>query len=336
MAKSSSAPSRLKGAKVLFGIAIALAVAVAVFVLMLLSEVASTTRYYVLNQDVPARTLITADMLAEVVTSQNSAPMNAYDIADVTSREVYAAYALKRGDVISESNSGELTPIRQGIPDEYVVTSFSVDADRAVAGRVVRGDYVDVIAISNNPTTGDERAQYILRNVLILDVNVDLASVQDEAVATSEESTASDSASARRGIPSLYTVGLTPYDAAVLAVSSSDTLSIVLSPIQAEGEAIIPEDISVNKADIFSGMYVAGNAGLGTDSSFGTDPDNQGPEGEATSPAPHVTPEPGMSPNPDASPGMDDGTSDNSMEDDSMDENSENELPPLPDLPPLP
>jgi len=267
--KSSSGTSSIKGGKVLWGAAIVMAVLVAASMFALLSSVASTSTYYVLNQDVPARTQISPDMMTAVVTSEGGQPRNAATLADVQTGKVFSKFALNTGDVVSMSNSGPLTAINVGVPDSYVITSFSVEAQNAVAGRVTRGDYIDIIAVTTS-TNGDERSKYILRNVLVLDVNSDLTQVSATTADSSTGATASDSAAARGGIPSLYTVGLPPVDAARLALAANDTLFIVLSPVQNADSGVDPEDISVNQSDLF-GDATVGNAGLGTDPTFQQD-----------------------------------------------------------------
>lgn len=299
--KSSSGTSSIKGGKVLWTAAIVMAILVAGSMFALLSSVASTSTYYVLNQNVPARTQITPSMMTAVVTSDGGQPRNAATLADVQTGKVFSKYALNTGDVVSMSNSGPLTAINVGVPDTYVITSFSVEAKNAVAGRVKRGDYIDVIAVTTS-TNGDERSKYILRNVLVLDVNSDLAQVgattastatANSAAGTSTGATASDSAAARGGVPSLYTVGLPPVDAARLALAVNDTLFIVLSPVQDSKGGVTPADISVNQSDLF-GDSAVGNAGLGTDPTFqnettGTTGTTQETTKPSASPAPTAT-----------------------------------------------
>lgn len=295
---SASGASSLKGGKVLWGVAILMAILVAASMFMLLSSVASTSTYYVLNQDVAARTQITPDMMTAVVTSDGGQPRNAATLADVQTGKVYSKYALNTGDVVSMSNSGPLTPINEGVPDTYVITSFAVSAENAVAGRVKRGDYIDVIAVTTD-SAGDERSKYILRNVLVLDVNSDLTQVSAATANSSTGATASDSQEARGGIPSLYTVGLPPIDAARLSLAANDTLFIVLSPIQNVEDGVTPEDLSVNQSDLF-GDAAVGNAGLGTDSTFADGNTTGGTTTEETSPT--QSPAPTPTPTPSASP----------------------------------
>lgn len=290
--RKSSSVSAIKGGKVIWIVTIVIAVLTAGGMFFLLNSVASTTTYYVLNQQVPARTQVTPEMLQSVVTSAGSAPANALTVADVSAKPTYTKFALNRGDILTSSNTGGLTPIAAGIPDTFVVASFTAPAENAVAGRIQRGNYIDVIAVSSDPTTGDERAKYVLRNVLVLDVNPDLSSVSEAATADGSDpnATASDSAAARGGIPSLYTVGLSPDDAAKLALVANDTIHVVLSPAQNAANGAGAADIAKNQADVF------GNEEVG-DSGAGTDPAAVGGEAapeaatttEETAPAPAPT-----------------------------------------------
>src|SRR5690606_4947985 len=109
-----------------------------------------------------------------------------------------------------------------GIPDNFVVASFAAPAESAVAGRIKRGDYVDIISLEEDPETEARLAKYVLRSVLVLDVNSDLARAANVEAAEADtgdpEATASDSAAARSGVPALYTVGVSREDALTLAL----------------------------------------------------------------------------------------------------------------------
>ena len=54
-----------------------------------------------------------------------------------------------------------------------------VDAETGVAGRISTGDYVDIIATVTNESTGEQTAEVIVQNVLIVDVGVQ-TTVQEE------------------------------------------------------------------------------------------------------------------------------------------------------------
>lgn len=278
----SDGPSRFQGGKTWFALAIITALAVVGLVLWILSSVASTTTYYVLNQDVPARTQVTEDMLTPVVTATGGEPRNAIDVNAIAAKPLYTKYALNQGDTLNLSNSGALMPVREGIPEDHVVASFTVPAEYAVAGRVERGNYIDILARDDESGT----AKYVLQNVLVTEVNSDLAAVSpDEEAAEGEEGegSAADTAAARSGIPTVYTVSLTPEDAAKLPLIADSLIYVVLSPAANLDGTVEDRDVTVNRGDIFLPGPV-GNSGEGTSPDFASDAEEG--EGEAVTEVP--------------------------------------------------
>lgn len=277
-----------EGRKVWFAFAAVTALLVAVGLFVILSQVTSTTTYYVLNQDTPARTQITENMLTEVVTSTGGQPPNALGLADVLATPTYALYELNAGDILTSSNTGPLTPINEGIPENFVVATFTAPASYAAGGKIARGDYIDLIAVDN------ESATYFLQHVLVLDATIDLDSVAASNRTNSDGSVtpAADSPSVRAGIPTLYTVGLSQEDAAKLALAMQGTIYVVLSADQSSDGVVTDVDITV---DLGSLGGLIGNSGAGTDKTFG-----QG--GPTTAPNPNTptvpTPSDTETPNP--------------------------------------
>lgn len=271
-ASGSDGPSRFQGGKTWFALAIITALAFVGLVLWILSSVASTTTYYVLNQDVPARTQVTEDMLTPVITSTGGEPRNAIDVNAIAAKPLYTKYALNQGDTLNLSNSGALTPVREGIPEDHVVASFTVPAEYAVAGRVERGSYIDIIARDDDSGA----AKYVLQNVLVVEVNSDLAAVSsDDEAAEGEEGSAADTTAARTGIPSVYTVSLSPEDAAKLPLIADGLIYVVLSPAANLDGTVEDLDVTVNKGDIFLPGPI-GNSGEGTTPDFGSDATEEG------------------------------------------------------------
>jgi Flp pilus assembly protein RcpC/CpaB len=269
--KKKASGSVLQGGKVWFimGIIVSLLAATGAFVV--LNQVAATTTYYVLNQDVPARTQIVPEMLTPVVTSLGGEPRNVLGVDYVQSTPTYSKFALNAGDTLSLSNAGELIAITAGVPEDFVVASFSAPPENAVAGRVKRGDYIDIVTASANEAAGDEVAKFILRNVLVLDVNSDLVGAEADASVdegTGDEAAAADSAAARSGIPSLYTVAVSPQDATKLALITTDTIFVVLSPSKNIENGAGEEMIKTGKIDLYDDNPV-GDSGIGTDPTFG-------------------------------------------------------------------
>lgn len=129
-----------------------------------LSSLFSTETYYVLNQNIKAKELITPDMVTARETSKNTGPINALSMEDIQRGGVYSRYPLYAGDVIAESNAGPVTVSSLGVPDSWAITSFSIMSTDAVGGTLGRGDYVDLIGVN------ESGARYVFNNLLILEV----------------------------------------------------------------------------------------------------------------------------------------------------------------------
>lgn len=182
----------------------------------MLSSIFSTETYYVLNQNVKAKELITPEMVTARETGTDTGPINALDMSAIQRGEVYSRYPLYAGDVIASSNSGPVAVSTLGIPDDWLVTSFSVVSTDAVGGTLGRGDYIDLIGVS------EAGAQYVFNNLLVLEVKF----VNEELDGKLDGQTVV-------GEAMHYTVGL-PADAVAYlhsALLDYDTIKIVKSPI---------------------------------------------------------------------------------------------------------
>ena len=286
MAKGTTSSARKKnrntrktrsGSNVWLAFAVAAALAGAIGVFVLLSQVTSTTTYYVLNQDVDARSEITAEMLTEVTTSTGGQPRNALDVSAFTTEvPVYARYHLSTGDIVTPSNVGIYSPIQEGIPEEHVVASFAIPAENAVAGKVKRGDYIDIISVGDDLEGENTFAQYVLRHVLVLDTAADLGAEQ----LSSEGVDAAEDTGVRSGVPTIYTVSLPQEDAAKLAVIQNLPMAVVLSPIEYETEGVPSESTYVNPSDVFGPDTFVNDSGAGTDPTFGQQTEEEAEEAE--------------------------------------------------------
>lgn len=250
----------LKKSRTLFIIASVCAIVALGGTVALLTQTISQTSYYVLNQNVPARAQISDDMLTEVRTTQGGEPRNALDLGDLTNGDAYSKYALQEGDVLSGSNVGPLTPVNEGIPEDFVTMSFTVPAENAVAGNVKRGDYIDFIAKSGTAEDSSAQARYALRHVLVVDVRSTPTTINDV-----EE----DGSTEGSGVASLYTITVSEKDAATVALLQGSDYYIVLSPAVGSEEA---KDIRSTGDDVF-GNEPVGNSGEGTSPSFNEDSD---------------------------------------------------------------
>lgn len=236
--------------------AIVLVLGVVFFLLVaLLRGLFQTETYYVLSDEretYPSRTEITAEMLEPIVIAEGTAPPNAMPLEFIQANYVYTKYPLSPGDILTESNAGPIGSIQEGVPDDWVVTNFSVGADNAVGGRIHAGDYFDILVADSNGSF------YPFINVLALDTTVDLSRASSAAAA--------ESAEAYDGQTTQYVVAMSPEDAARLHTvvdRYSGNLRLVMSPRQNDYNAPNISDYD----DIYT--YSAGDGpiwpGQGTD-----------------------------------------------------------------------
>lgn len=249
-----------EGRKLWFFFSAIAALLTAVVLFVILSQVTSTTTYYVATNDIPARTEITVDMLTEVVTSTGGAPINALTLSEIESEPIYAKYKLFAGDVVAITNTGPKEPIEAGIPEGFVVATFTAPATYAAGGKIGRGDYVDLIVVQENTESGSPTASYFLQHILVLDATVD---------PTDSGAISADDAILRSGIPTLYSVGVSPENAAKLAIATTAQIYVVKSAVQSSDVEVPPMSIEVS-LNTLNGLIEDG--GFGTDNSFGTDP----------------------------------------------------------------
>lgn len=251
----------LGGGKSIWLLAIAMALVAVAGTLSILGNAAATQTYYVLTRHVPARTQIDPTMLAPMEAKVGQVPPNAYDPAYVRDNPTFAQFALMAGDVVSASNAGPLTRITANVPDNFVAASFPASPDLAVAGKVRAGDFIDLIGTMDEGG-GGTTAKVVLQHVLVLDVTVSPSNIAVEAVEGQEGSNVGspgpESEAVRSGIPSLYTVAVTPEDAAKLALLRSQDIFVVLSANLPEMETTA----GARLADLYSDT--AGDSAAGT------------------------------------------------------------------------
>jgi Flp pilus assembly protein CpaB len=217
-------------------LAIVFALAAMVAVFSILGNATATTVYWVLAKDVAARTQITPDMLVPVETSAGSQPRNAIDDITVSTEPLFSLVPLKAGDVVSSSVVGPLERINAGLPAGMSVASFQIAPEDAVAGKVRRGDLVDVY-VKPSETGGDGEgagsvASLALYRLLVLDVTSAPDSVDDSANADQPGANLDpgpESNAVTGGIPQIYTVAVYPEDAAKLTLIKDDKIFVTLS-----------------------------------------------------------------------------------------------------------
>jgi len=273
-------------------------VTVAVLSFGIMQTVTATDTYYVLSKDVPARTQITPDLLTEEVTSSGKTPPTALDISEITD-STYSLYSLKAGDIVTQSNTGDLLSVTAGLPEDFVVASFTANPSIAAGGKVQRGDYIDIMAVSESTNgTNGFQSSYVLQRVLVVDATIDLDSYESTAddsagttatagedgeTATESTTSTDDQIAQRSGIPTLFSVGLSQENAARLAVATKYDLFIVLSSSQSvNDDQVNGTPGAADTGSIFDGT--APNAGTGTDNTFGQSGEKEvaKPEDEAT------------------------------------------------------
>lgn len=226
MAKKKSttigSSSSLRNNKLIF-LAMAIVVALAfVGVLFFLRNIYRTEVYWVLNQDLPGSSQVRPGMLSPITVSEGGAPPGLVGMEAVQTGNVFTQWPLRAGDTLTMSNVGTQQSVADGIPDTWVVTSFSLSTDAAAGGRIGRGIYFDLMVVGDDldgdGVSGDVWFPFV--NLLALDATVAGVGAETDA--------------ARQGAASLYWVGMTPGDAARLQslVSSGQEIILVLSPRQ--------------------------------------------------------------------------------------------------------
>ena len=225
-----------KDTKLLWIVIVLLALLVAGGTFAILNNITKQDTYYVLNTNLPSRTQITPQDLSPVSTSQNSAPQNAIGLSEVQQGTVYTKYPLQAGDVISASNAGSLDTINEGIPDNWVVTSFEPADNDPIVENLQRGDYFDIMATNmkkedqrpagdNSSNLGQIKVgQYVFRNVMVLDNPA-------TTTANANNDSANGATSQTQNSTTAFVVGMSPQNAAMLTILTKNfDTKIVMSP----------------------------------------------------------------------------------------------------------
>lgn len=237
MAKVSVAkPSKLDGRKMWFFFAAAAALVTAGVIFALLSAVASTSTYWVLKDgvDLQSREVITSDMLKAVQAPSNAVPKNAVTISQIKATEggdasddFYALYPIKSGDILTTSNVGGLVSFGSGLTGDKnaVYASFKANPSLATGGNITEGNVVD-IAIVYEDGAGNFASKFFLNDILVVKTSIDLDTASASKSSNASNSNASGSTS---GAPVLYTVAVSPEQAAALAVATKYDIYVVLA-----------------------------------------------------------------------------------------------------------
>ncbi len=290
MAKSVS-NSVLKGRWMVWLLALFFALIAGVGTLLIVGKAANRVSYFVVVADIPARTQITPDLVAEIPVTEDALPPTALTANDILGGTEFSEVPLQQGDILTTSVTGPLQKITYKLPKDFVAASLALSPERAVAGKVKAGDYIDIAAVN------DDRAKIVLQHVLVLDVTISPSSIGSAANADPNDPDAQpgpEAAQVRGGIPQLYTVGVTQDDFAKLALIANDSLQVALSPEKTPSST----DASADRDEVFNGDGVS-DSGAGTGSVFSGEedgnPDTPGttptaaPSPSATSDAPSLT-----------------------------------------------
>jgi len=284
--------SFFSGRKMWFWVAVGLGLITTTLLVILLQSLTATTTYYVVNKEIPARTLITEADLEPIVTSAGGEPPAALSLADVNTGTVYSLYKLNSGDILTLSNAGSLAPLTVGLPSDYVVASFTASPNLSAGGNIKRGDYIDVFYIGDGED--GQSVKLLLQRVLVIDATTDLEGATPDTGEGTSTDPNSVTSTYRSGVPSLYTVGVSQEDAAKLALASQFTIYLTLSSADSVENGATDKDLSFFISDLFG--LTAGDAGKGTNNTFepvegdsGTNEGTPTPE-ETEEPAPEETP----------------------------------------------
>lgn len=277
---SGSTGGLLKGRWTIWIFAIALALLAAFGMLIILSDSASRVTYYATVDNLPARTPINLSNVKKIEVNVEGKPLNALTEREINSGLFFTKIALPAGTPVVEGVVGGLTPITYNLPEGYVAASIQVPPDRAVAGKIKTGDYIDIAAVDGDVS------KVVLQNIRVLDVTVNPSSISQAS--TSDASLTGgdgnvnagpESQQVRSGIPQVYTLAVSPENFTKLALLSGSSVLLALSQNPAPSSL----DAQSSLSEMFSSGAVA-NGGEGTENIFGElEPKNGGTTNSAQS-----------------------------------------------------
>lgn len=142
-------------------------VGISAYVSSISSQVGPMTQVLRLTADVQELHAVTADEVEVIEVPERWAPDHAVQsLGQLEGLVTGGAYA--SGTVLQTGMLEEPPGLQEG----YREVSIMVDAETGVAGRIRSGDYVDIIATVEDPTTEERTAQVIVQNVVIINVGV--------------------------------------------------------------------------------------------------------------------------------------------------------------------
>jgi pilus assembly protein CpaB len=151
-------------------------------------------------EDIPVRTRITEEMVRVQAIPTEGAQLSAFAVPEsaiglVTRFPIAANEQIgpQKVGVTFESGEEADTGLSFVIPPGYRAVSISISEPSAVAGLIVAGDRVDVIALFDEKLAGIEKAVTVLQNVEVLSVAQIAQEPVPPPVLTDEEAAAAES-----------------------------------------------------------------------------------------------------------------------------------------------
>lgn len=256
----------LKGRWTLWIFALFFALLAGLGSLFILGSAADRVSYYVVNTDIAAGVQITPEILDERTSPADGVPPNPLTLADVQSNDLFSVVPLQAGTVLQASMvSTDMSYKTATLPAGYVLSTVLVAPEDAVGGRISRGDYIDIASVTGGTT--DSVAKIVMQHVLVVDVAVSpqsIASAANQGTDPAQEQEPTTGA-LYSGIPSLYTLAVSPTDFAKLALIRKGSIYLALSAAKTPSEL----DVSVSANQLYAGGPV-GPSSMGAGSSTGT------------------------------------------------------------------
>jgi Flp pilus assembly protein CpaB len=249
----ANATGILKGRWTLWVLALFFSLVAGLGALTILGSAADRVPYYVVNQSIAAGVEITPDVILEIQAPADSVPPYAMTLEDIQGSQWFSRIALAGGTVLQKSVvMNDTSALTATLPDGFVLASILVAPEDAAGGRITRGNYVDIAALSGTDPES-ATAKIVMHRVYVYDVTVSPTSIAQAANSASiedpngESKTASPSA-LYSGTPSLYTLAVSPADFAKLALIRKASIYLALSA--AKGPQGL--DVSESAASLFA------------------------------------------------------------------------------------
>lgn len=199
---------------------------------------AATLLRVVAVDDIPARTRVTAEMVAVQPIPVQAALVNAFASSESVIGQV-TRFPIATNEQIGPQKVGATfedgaaadTGLSFVIPAGHRAVAISVTESSAVAGLVVAGDHVDVLALLELDLAGIEKAVTVLQNVEVLSV-AQVAQLAVPPPATVEEEAAAGAASDTDDLAATDTLGVRPLES--LPQPSARTVTLAVLPEDAQ------------------------------------------------------------------------------------------------------